>query len=242
MSRKTMAGWLSQMASALRPLWSLLGDLIRDSGIVHHDDTPVKMLNPGAGKTKETRFWVSLSGAGPPLMHVQFSLDRKQQTPIGFFTGYTGVVMCDEYAGYRNVDCGVMQSCWAHARRYVEKAKEVEPAFAVGVLLEIAVLYKIEKRIRGKSSSERQKVRETESRRQVERIFERLESQEFRPQSLMRKASDYILKRKEHLLAYTRDERLPIDNNPVERALRRVALGRNYAECSVMLSSDRIAA
>jgi hypothetical protein len=225
-SRKTMAGWLAQMAMALLPLWQLLAELIRECGIVHHDDTPVKMLDPGAGKTKETRFWVSLSGAGPPLMHVQFSTDRKQETPIDFFKGYRGALMCDEYAGYVNVDCADLLSCWAHARRYVEKAQNVEPAFSVQVLLEIAVLYRIEKRIKGLSEAERQQVRETESRAQVEKIFVLLESREFRPQSPMRTAINYILNRKNQLLAYTKDQRLPIDNNPVERALRRVAIGR----------------
>jgi transposase/uncharacterized coiled-coil protein SlyX len=225
-SRKTMAGWLGRVSQALVPLWDRLAELIRECGIVHHDDTPVKMLDPGAGKTKETRLWVSLSGVDPPLMHVQFSTDRRQHTPIEFFSGYTGALMCDEYAGYVNVDCETLLSCWAHARRYVEKAKNVEPAFAVEVLLEIAALYKIEKRIREGSELERQQVRQTESRDQVEKIFALLESREFRPQSPMRIAANYILKRKKQLLGFTRDQRLPIDNNPVERALRRVATGR----------------
>lgn len=225
-SRKTMAGWLARLSQALFPLWELLADRIRGCGIVHHDDTPVKMLDPGAGKTKETRLWVSLSGVDPPLMHVQFSTDRRQHTPINFFTGYNGALMCDEYAGYLNVDCAHLLSCWAHARRYVEKAKNVEPAFAVTVLLEIAKLYKIEKRIKECSEADRQRVRETESRQQVEEIFTLLESGEFRPQSPMRVAINYILKRKGQLLEFTTDQRFPIDNNPAERALRRIAIGR----------------
>jgi transposase/uncharacterized coiled-coil protein SlyX len=117
-NRKTLAGWLGQLAVGVYPLWDLLADLILGSGIVHHDDTPVKMLDPGAGQTKETRLWVSMSGAGPPLVHFAFSTNRKQQTPMDFFTGYTGALMCDEYAGYANVDCGLLLSCWAHYPEY----------------------------------------------------------------------------------------------------------------------------
>jgi transposase len=226
LSRKTMAGWLGQLADKLIPLWEGLAALILESGVVHHDDTPVKMLEPGKGKTKETRLWVAMSGSGPPLVHFTFSTDRSQKTPIDFFQGYSGAVMCDEYAGYANVDHDRMLSCWAHARRYVEKAQKIEPRFASEALLKIAKLYRIEKRIKPFTKQERQHIRETESRNQVDTIFTFLGSQTFTPQSPMTKAINYITNHREALLEFTKDESLPIDNNPVERALRRVAIGR----------------
>jgi transposase len=225
-SRKTMAGWLGGLGTGLEPLWNLLGDGVLASGVVLHDDTPVRMLDPGAGKTKETRLWVAVSGAGPPLVHFTFSRDRKQQTPKDFFKGYTGALMCDEYAGYVNVDWGHLLSCWAHARRYVEKAKTVEPAFATEVLLEIAALYRIEERIRDASDAERFRVRQTESTKQLKVIFKLLESREFRPKSPMHRAAQYILKNRECLSRFTENPLWPIDNNAAERAIRRVAIGR----------------
>ena len=42
----------------------------------------------------------------------------------------------------------------------------------------------------------------------------------------MYKAIHYALNNRERLTGFTEDERLPIDNNAVERALRRVAIGR----------------
>lgn len=225
-SRKTMAGWLRGMAAGLSGLWELLAEQILASGVVLHDDTPVKMLDPGAGKTKETRLWVAVSGAGPPLVHFSFSLDRKQQTPLDFFEGYSGALMCDEYAGYANVDCAALLSCWAHARRYVEKARTVEPAFATEALLEIARLYRIEERIREAPQAERLSVRQTESIKQLKVIFDLLESREFRPQSPMHKAARYAFNNRERLTRFTEDPCFPIDNNPAERAIRRVAIGR----------------
>lgn len=225
-SRKTMAGWLGSMAAGLNGLWKLTAEQIMASGVVLHDDTPVKMLDPGAGKTKETRLWVAVAGVGPPLVHFSFSLSRRQEAPIDFFAGYTGALMCDEYAGYANVDCGNLLSCWAHARRYVEKAQTVEPAFATQVLLEIARLYRIEEQIRHASDAERLRVRQTESARQLKIIFDLLESHQFRPQSPMQRAIQYALNNRERLCRYTGDPRLPIDNNAAERAIRRVAIGR----------------
>jgi len=225
-SRKTMAGWLGKIGMGLRCLDRLLGDLVLESGVVGHDDTPVKMLDPGEGKTKETRFWVAVSGCGPPLVHFSFSTDRKQHTPIEFFRGYRSALMCDDYAGYANVDCGPLLRCWAHARRHVEQAKTVEPAFATEVLLEIARLYRIEERIREAPEAERRRVRHTQSREQLEVIFGLLGSRTFRPQSPMHKAVSYAMKNRARLTRFTEDPRWPIDNNAAERAIRRVAIGR----------------
>jgi hypothetical protein len=225
-SRKTMAGWLRGMAAGLSRLSDLIAEQILASGVVGHDDTPVKMLDPGAGKTKKTRLWVAVSGAGPPLVHFSFSLSRHQKAPINFFRGYDGDVICDDYAGYPNVDCRRLLYCWAHARRYVEKAKNVEPAFATEVLLEIAQLYRIEKRIRDASEEERRRVRQSQSVEQLDKIFALLESRTFRPKSPMQKAIEYILDNREGLRYFAEDPRLPIDNNAAERAIRRVAIGR----------------
>jgi len=134
--------------------------------------------------------------------------------------------MCDDYAGYPNVDCGRLLYCWAHSRRYVEKAKNVEPAFATQVLLEIAQLYRIERRVRDASEDERRHVRQTESVEQLDAIFTLLESRSFRPKSPMQKAIEYILDNREGLSHFTEDPSLPIDNNAAERAIRRVAIGR----------------
>jgi hypothetical protein len=49
------------------------------------------------------------------------------------------------------------------------------------------------------------------------------------PKSAMGKALAYSIERWEQLMIYTTDGKLNIDNNPVERAIRPVAVGRkNY--------------
>jgi len=225
-SRKTMAGWLAALAQGLRPLAQLTKQLILESGVIYHDDTPVKMLDPGMGKTKETRLWVAASGSGPPLIHFAFSTSREQKLPIDFFSGYQGAVMCDEYAGYRNIDCQTLLSCWAHARRYLENAKQLEPLFVAEALLGIAGLYKIEKESKDLSAPERQSLRLEKSQPVLEKLFRHLESKTFRPGSPVSKAQGYILGHRKGLSAYIKDGRFPIDNNVAERAIRRVAIGR----------------
>lgn len=225
-SRKTMADWLRQLSEGLKPLENRIKARILETGVVHHDDTPVKRLDPGMGKTAEGRLWVAVSGQGPPLVHFSFSPNRKQQHVLSYFREYGGAVMCDEYAGYDNMDAGVKQSCWAHVRRKFNKAKLSEPAFAEEVLRAIAKLYVLEKQIKDFKPEDRARVRDIDSRARAKKVFELLESRHVLPASSIGKAVNYALGHKKGLLAYLDDERLPIDNNPAERAIRRVAIGR----------------
>ena len=73
---------------------------------------------------------------------------------------------------------------------------------------------------------QRQEERSKHAAPQLEKVFELLGSREFRPASPMSKAQHYILKNRKALSLYIKDGRLPIDNNPAERAVRRVAIGR----------------
>lgn len=225
-SRKTMSDWMRNLAEGLQPLEKRIAELILECGVTHHDDTPVKRLDPGAGQTKESRVWVAVSGQGPPLVRFSFTPDRKQKHVVDFFRGYGGAIMCDEYAGYANTDHGVMQSCWAHARRKIYEGCVSQPGYRDDVLREITKLYAIEAKIRDQSAEERSEARRTESREQLAKVFKAVESKTFTPGSEMGKAQYYVLAHRKQLCAFAEDQRLPIDNNPAERAIRRVAVGR----------------
>jgi len=56
------------------------------------------------------------------------------------------------------------------------------------------------------------------------------------PRSRLARACKYMQRRWLNLIAYAYDGRIPIDNTRVERAIRGLALGRNYAEAPVMWS------
>ena len=231
-TRQTMAGWACGVANAVRPVVRLMRSRILDGPYVHHDDTPVKMLDPGAGKTKETRLWVAVGGDQQQYVHFEFTTNRSNDGPVRFFRDYVGHLMCDEYSGYSAV-CGedsqvIGLSCWAHARRYFDKAKLVESEAATRILAMIAQLYHIESLYREKGLDDLGRARIEQSRPQLERIKEALEAdrQKWLPQSPMAKATEYVLKRWDAFTRYTTNPVLPIDNNAAERAVRAVAIGR----------------
>jgi transposase len=230
-SRKTMSDWLKGLSDALEPLETELCRRILAGNLVHHDDTPVNMLDPGAGKTKETRLWAALGGDRCQYVHFSFTRTRNKDGPEQFFRGYQGYIMCDEYGGYRSIlnrEGVTGLSCWAHARRRYDKAKLSKPAEAVEMLVMISELYKIEEQYRHAPEDVLLTVRRERSVSQLERIHEWvLEHQEqWLPKSPMAQAGQYVLNHWKGLKRYAESGDLPIDNNPVEQLIRQVAIGR----------------
>jgi hypothetical protein len=64
-----------------------------------------------------------------------------------------------------------------------------------------------------------------------------LDSQQVLPKSLLGKAINYSLNQWPKLIRYCEDGQLEIDNNADEHAIRSFAIGRNYAQFRIMLSS-----
>ena len=56
--RSTQCRWMMRLAKELTPLTDLMRSLALESPVVQADETPVKMLAPGTGKTSTTYLWV----------------------------------------------------------------------------------------------------------------------------------------------------------------------------------------
>ena len=123
----------------------------------------------------------------------------------------------------------VLAACWAHTRRkFYEFHQATGSPIAAGVLRRIAELYTIERAIRGQSAEERQSARDIRSRPLVDAMKPWLEGQLYRvpPRGGLAEAIRYALARWPALSRFLDDGRIELDNNPVERAIRPVALGR----------------
>ncbi len=120
-------------------------------------------------------------------------------------------------------------ACWAHVRRkfYDLEVAHKSPV-AAEALERIAVMYAIEKEIRGRPPEERREVRNTRSRPLLESLKqwfgETLGKLSRKSDTAM--AVRYALGRWKGLLRFCDDGGIEIDNNAAERALRVVALGR----------------
>ena len=59
--RSTQCRWMIRLSKALSPLTDLMRTLALKSSVVQADETPVKMLAPGQGKTSTTYLWAVLA-------------------------------------------------------------------------------------------------------------------------------------------------------------------------------------
>ena len=236
----TLSGWVGATAAALQPLVDALAVDLLASDTLHVDDTPVPVLAPGTGKTKTGRLWTYVrderpfAGARPPAALFFYSSDRKGEHPQAHLTDFRGVIHADGYAGFNELFTGgriVEAACWAHVRR---KFFDVHAATASPIAKEaldrIGQLYAVEKAINGSLPDRRRQERQWRSKPIAEALSAWAESI---VRQLSRKSESqafrYMRARWTALVRCFDDGRLALDNNPAERALRCVAIGRkNY--------------
>jgi hypothetical protein len=178
-----------------------------------------------------------------------YSPDRKGEHPRAHLGNFTGTLQADGYAGYDAVyETGRIQeaACWAHVRRkFYDLHVAHKSQVAAEAMERIAALYAIEKEIRGHPADQRREVRDARARPLLDWLKQWLEETlgKLSRKSDTALAVRYALSRWDALLRYVDDGRLEIDNNPAERALRTVALGRkNYLFAGSDSGGERAAA
>ena len=171
-------------------------------------------------------------------------MTRSGDTPKAILGGTTGTLVVDMYTGY-NAITGVegrqRAGCLSHARRKFFKALNSAPEAQVALEL-IRDIYVIERDV--KIARETGEVDHARARWEqclpiMDKLYVWLAKQKTQhpPKSVMGNAINYTLKNWQALTRFITNTEIPPDNNRSERALRAVALGRNYAESRIMRSS-----
>ena len=108
--RSTLAAWAGAGGAALEPLYEAHKRFILDAAVLHADETPIPLLDPGRGKTKKAYVWAyarSQLDTHPGVIY-EFCAGRGAQYPVAFLGGkgppyaepaWQGTLMCDQYAG-----------------------------------------------------------------------------------------------------------------------------------------------
>jgi transposase len=253
--RSTLAGWVGASSALLDPLVDALREHVLAGRKIHADDTPMPVLAPGTGKTKTGRLWTYVRDERPagektaPAVWFAYSEDRKGEHPRQHLKNFKGALQADAYAGFHHLyDGGAIYevACWAHARRKFYEIHEAHPSpITTEALNRIGALYAIEEKVRGKPVDIRREVRQSRARPLLEDLRGWMEKslRQLSPKSETAAAIRYALSRWSALTRYVDDGLLEIDNNPAERALRCVALGRkNYLFAGADSGGERAAA
>jgi transposase len=241
LDRSTLADWVGHAAFLLRPVHERLLDKLKASSKLFADETTAPVLDPGRGRTKTGQLWAyarddrSWGGADPPGVAYVYAPDRKAERPITHLVGFRGILQVDGYGAYKVLaERGDVRLafCWSHVRRRFYELAQGGPALiASQALARIAVLYRIEDEIRGRSAEERQTVRHARTRPLIDALepWLREKLSLISQKTKLAEAIRYALSRWTGLCLFLDDGRIEIDNNAVERAIRPLALNRKNA-------------
>jgi transposase len=231
-ARSTLCTMFHRVADQLRPIYEELRSVVRAGRYVHADETVQRVLDKE--HCLKGWMWVILS---KQAIAYQYSDHRDSATARDLLGNTTGNLTIDGYGAYNCLsekDAKRDRSaCWGHARRKLleaipEGVKEHENREVVAM---IANLYQIESQAEARrilGTSEHLELRQSKSQRIVKAIWKWIDARvgKHSPASKMSKALTYATKQRARLERFLYDPKLGLDNNPAERALRIVALGR----------------
>ena len=243
LDRSTLATWVGKSAFELTPVYDALMANLKRSTKLFMDETPAPVLAPGRKRTKTGYFWALArddrpwNGDDPPGVAFTYAPGRSGQHAENILSGFSGILQVDGYAGYNRLLKRPTQDvklayCWAHARRKLHDVTQSgEAPIAQEGLAQIQALYRIEKDLRGLSADQRHTERQERSKPIIDAFALWLAQSRARlsGKSPTGEALKYIAKYWGGLCLFLDDGRIELDNNPVERTIRPIALNRKNA-------------
>lgn len=241
LTRNLMCSWHDLLADSLRPLYQLIAGRMRQSNYIKVDETPVKCLEPGKGKTALGYFWAYRHPEHGVLFDWHKSrantcLDSILIDEAGG-ASFQGCLQSDGLRAYRTFMERYPEltitpvACLAHISRKFKEALDEHPRIAARILLLIGSIYQVEKRLRKERADpdERKRVRNLETRKTYDylaKLFRRIiRFRGLTPTSNLRRALNYAINQWPHLEPCFMDGQIDVDNNSTENAIRPLKLG-----------------
>ena len=227
---QTLWDQIRAVVGHLEPTYEALRQAVLESLLVHADETRWWLLND---KPSPWWAWSVASEAG---VFYRILSARSAKAARRVLNGYQGIVLCDGYKVYGSLartDRHIkLAHCWAHVRRKFIEAEVYYPACSQ-MLEWIGKLYAMERQVPWLPGQEteqrlaqRAKLRDEHARPLVEQMKRWATNQPVLPRSSFGKAVGYLLDLWTGLTRFLDDPRIPLDNNPVERAIRGPVVGR----------------
>ena len=184
------------------------------------------------GRCHRGYYWVYYSPLSRAVLF-DYQATRGRDGPARMLDDFKGYLQTDGYEVYEQYQdqTGIQHlGCWAHARRYFEKALDNDYERAGHAMKQIQDLYEVERRARQEklSPSDRKELRLEDSLAVLDELGEWISEigPNVLPQSPIGKAMSYTARRWENLKGCLYDGHLEIDNNLVENQIRPLAAKR----------------
>lgn len=232
----TLGNWVQTAGDRLSILYEHYIAHSKAQGYLQIDETPVPVLESDKkGSTHQGYYWVYYSPLSRSVLF-DYQQGRGRDGPSLMLQNFTGYMQTDGYGVYerygQRTDITHL-GCWAHARRYVERALDTDRQQASYAMDLIQQLYGVERYARDEqvSARERKALRQEKSVPILDELGEWIsrEGPQTEPKSALGKALYYAAAHWEKLNVYVHDGSLEIDNNLVENQIRPTVLGKkNY--------------
>lgn len=225
--------WLHALADNLTPIYDLQAELIFSSRYQHLDESTIP-VNDQKHKTRKGYIWSDVDGMGEyGLVFFYDKGSRGGKAIRPKLLERKASLHTDGYIVYQNIERDKLDDikilyCMAHARRKFEAIKEVPEA--AKILYFISALYTLEANLKEQQASadEIRQQRQEKAVPILECIKKHLDMYVTldTPSSALAKACRYAIDRWDGLCRYCEEGYYDIDNNPVERSIRPLTLGR----------------
>lgn len=239
LSRQAITKTIAHLSRYLEPVCDALHEHVKSAHAAQMDETPVRVLNPGKGKCDTGYFWVICRDErlwnpdAQPAVVYHYAPSRAGSVATELLSGSSiRFLQTDGYAGYNCLfketdqnDKLVSARCLAHARRkFVETAKATKSPLATRVVKMFQKMYVVEKAASNLPPAEREAKRQEHSLPILNELYAELVKNSDNAHGALKAAINYTLNAFDGLKPFIFDGRLEIDNNPVERCIRGIAL------------------
>jgi transposase len=249
----TIIDWTGKTIELLSPLFDALKKEVLESKYIHVDETTLKvLLGKETGKNKKIHdgyLWC-YNNSIRNLVFFDYQPGRGQKCTEGILKNFCGIIQTDGWHVYEGVAAKHKEitqiCCMAHARRKFTEALPYDTDLAEFALTKFNALYEIERNCKqeGLSYDEITKVRQDKAVPILNELHQWMINQykSLLPSAHITSAIGYSLERWDRLVYYVKDGMLKPDNNPVERSIRPVALGRkNFLFAGSHKGAERLA-
>jgi hypothetical protein len=241
------AGWVNLVCERkLSHLLPLLRKEMVSNGLLHGDETTIRVLGAGKGRSKSYMWLFSTAaGAARAVRWFCYAPDRRGENAVAALKGFVGTLVTDAYAGY-NLLKGVRHAfCLIHARRKFFEAIGTAPVvrqrtWAKSVVEAFDAIFRIERTLAGLDPAERLARRRELMADLVRRIDDLCEAAMRDPgvprKGKLARAVAYWQNNRGALTAFMEDGSIPLHNMIAEHMARRVSL---YRKNSMICGSPR---
>lgn len=235
-AQSTINDWVKTVLNHVAALYEAHKQILLACGYLHADETPLKVLDENKkGTTHQGYYWVYHNNI-EKLVLFDYRPGRGREGPNDILNSFQGYLQVDGYVGYDDFEKRegiILLHCMAHARRKFSEAMQNDKSRATYALKLFQQLYDIERQIKDEALTADRvlQLRQQQAVPILKALKEWMTAEYVKvlPSSPVGKAIAYCLPRWEKLSIYTANAILNIDNNPVENAIRPVAIGRkNY--------------